>query len=140
MKLTSKQLSDIYYDHYNRATGRTLEPNHENPMWTELTDTLNAIIELETCHELALAQNVAVDAISTHVNGSYQNIYKSLYMKPTQPPLTRAHLLRHMLDNEKDGRELYHGLEINYFEDQWSSIAEHCDVDFKHLENYRIIK
>lgn len=146
MKLTAKQLSDIYYDHYNRATGASLDPNHENPMWSELTDTLNDIIELENCHELALAQNVAVDTVIEWINDHSnthvprQAEYDGMFMKPTPPPLTRAHLLRHLLDNEKDGRDLYHGLEINYFEDQWSSIDEHCGLDIQQPENYRIIK
>jgi len=110
-------------------------------------EELNAIIELETCHELALCQNVAVendyDYQCDTLTGSYIQskyaIYKSLYMKPA-PPLTRAELLQQMLNNEINGRELYQGLEFNYFEDQWSSIAEHHDVDFQHPENYRIIK
>lgn len=140
MKITAKQLSDIYYSNYNRATGAMLEPNHENPIWDGVVEDLNKITDLETCHELALAQNVAVGSIGTHVNGSYQNIYKSLYMKPAPPPLTRAELLRHLLDNESKGRELHHGLEFNYFEVIWSSIAEHYDIDLQHPENYRIIK
>lgn len=146
MKLTAKQLSDIYYDHYNRATGASLEPNHENPMWTELTDTLNKLIELENCHELALAQNVAVDTVIWWINDRSnahvprQAEYNGMFMKPAPPPLTRAELLRHMLDNEYNGREIYQGLEFQYSENKWKYIPKVLDIDLQHPENYRIIK
>lgn len=136
MKLTAKQVSDLYIDAMNSHPGMV----KSEIVWTEFTEHLNGIIELETCHELALSQNVAVGSIGTHVNGSYQNIYESLYMKPAPPPLTRVDLLSQMLENEYNGREVYQGIEIIDYEGQWSSIAEHCDIDLQHPENYRIIK
>jgi len=142
MKLTVKQVSDLYIDAMNSHPGMV----KSEIVWTEFTEHLNAIIELEMCHELALAQNVAVDTViewindTNNVSVSRQAEYNGMFMKPAPPPLTRAELLRHMLENEYNGREVYQGLEINYFEDQWSSIAEHCDIDLQHPENYRIIK
>lgn len=146
MKLTAKQLSDIYHFHYRHALGECLEPNHYTPMWVKINDTLNAIIELETCHELALAQNVAVDTViewindTNNVNVSRQAEYNGMFMKPAPPPLTRAELLRHMLDNEKEGNSINDGIAVIGNDKYWYPVTLEHSVNLHKPENYRIIK
>ena len=110
-------------------------------VWNEFTEELNKLIELETCHELALAQNVAVDSIEEFESDTYQNIYKSLYMRPEAPPhSTRAQLLLHILDNEKDGKSINDGIAVIGNDKYWYPVTLEHSVNLHKPENYRIIK
>lgn len=134
MKLTFDQLEYIY-----ECSLVGLYPD-----LGEMTIELNKLIELETCHELALAQNVALDTVTewindtNNVNVSRQAEYNGMFMKPAPKPLTRAELLRHMFDNEIKGRELHHGIEIIDCDNRWYPATNLSNL--AHPENYRIIK
>lgn len=115
---------------------------------SKAAEHLNSVIEqlstadkLETCHELALAQNVAVDSIEEYESDKYQNIYKSLYMRPEAPSYsTRDQLLRHMLDNEKDGKSINDGIAVIGNDKYWYPVTLEHSVNLHKSENYRIIK